>query len=75
MDIGELAENVVSDLMKGFPDPIPSLITVSGGKENVRAAIAEVLYEKTGSKVLDSVGRGYSISLSYFIRKYDSNLC
>lgn len=75
MELGELVQNIVSDLSHGFPDPIPSKMSVSGGNEKVRSGVAEALHQKYGSEIVDGGQGAYSIALSYFISKYDKNLC
>lgn len=75
MEISEVVDNVVGELMKGFPKKIPRTMSVSGGNEDVRDAIVEKLHEKTGSTIKESSNGVYRISLYSFIHKYDPSLC
>jgi hypothetical protein len=84
MDVDELVSKVVLDITRqgGFPNPVPSVMSVIGGNASVRSAVVSALNEKyKHGEILDggnedgSSVRGYRIVLSGFIGKYDKFFC
>lgn len=75
MELGEVVENVVADIMKGFPKPIPKVMSISGGNNDVRNAVVEEVHKRTGSRIKESSNGVYRIALPYIIRQYDSSFC
>jgi hypothetical protein len=75
MELGELVKNVMGDLMRGMPEHMPSTISVDGGNGEARYAISQELHKRTGAEILEECPGVYSISLDFFIKKYDPSFC